>query len=114
MPSFSLTKKAVTDLLKIGRYTEEHWGQAQRNHYLSMMDESFHALADNPLQGQNCSEIKKGYRKKKTGSHVIFYRQLNNKNIQIVRVLHRRMDLPLIFKRERSLESNGTIMQSFT
>ena len=54
MASFSLTKKAVTDLLKIGRYTEEHWGQAQRNHYLSMMDESFHALADNPLQGQDC------------------------------------------------------------
>lgn len=92
MPSFSLTKKAVTDLLKIGRYTEKHWGQAQRNHYLLVIDKSFHALADNPLQGQDCSEIIKGYRKKKTGSHVIFYRQLNDKNIQIVRVLHGHMD----------------------
>ena len=29
----------------------------------------------------------------KAGSHFVFYRQLANKNVQIVRVLHGRMDI---------------------
>ena len=31
MPSFSLTNKAIADVVEIGRYTEEHWGQVQRD-----------------------------------------------------------------------------------
>jgi toxin ParE1/3/4 len=92
MPSFSLTHKAVADLLSIGRYTEKQWGPAQRRTYLSMIDETFSALAQKPLQGQDCSNIKTGYRKKNIGSHVIFYRQINDEEIQIVRILHGRMD----------------------
>ena len=92
MPSFSLTNKAIADVLKIGRYTEEHWGQVQRDKYLSLIDESFSSLAQNPNQGRDCSDIKTGYRKKNVGSHVIFYRQIADDKIQIVRVLHGRMD----------------------
>jgi toxin ParE1/3/4 len=29
----------------------------------------------------------------KVGSHLVFYRQLQNKDVQIVRVLHGRMDI---------------------
>ena len=92
MPSFSLTNKAIADVLGIGRYTEENWGQVQRDKYLSLIDESFSSIAQNPTQGRDCSDIKTGYRKKNVGSHVIFYRQIANDKIQIVRVLHGRMD----------------------
>ena len=92
MPSFSLTNKAIADVLKIGRYTEEHWGQVQRDKYLSLIDESFSSLAQNPNQGRDCSDIKTGYRKKNVGSLVIFYRQIADDKIQIVRVRHGRMD----------------------
>ena len=92
MPSFSLTNKAIADVLKIGRYTEEHWGQVQRDKYLSRIDESISSLAQNPTQGRDCSDIKNGYSKKNVGSHVIFYRQIADDKIQIVRVLHWRMD----------------------
>jgi toxin ParE1/3/4 len=92
MPSFSLTNKAIADLLEIGRYTEEHWGKVQRDKYLSLIDESFSCIAQSPTQGQDCSDIKTGYRKKSVGSHVIFYRQIADDKIQIVRVLHGRMD----------------------
>lgn len=92
MPSFSLTNKAIADILNIGRYTEKHWGQVQRDKYLSLLDESFNSLAQNPTQGRDCSDIKTGYRKKNVGSHVIFYRQITDDKIQIVRVLHWRMD----------------------
>jgi toxin ParE1/3/4 len=92
MPSFSLTNKAIADVLEIGRYTEEHWGQVQRDKYLSLIDESFSSIAQNPTQGRDCSDIKTGYRKKNVGAHVIFYRQIADDKIQIVRVLHGRMD----------------------
>jgi len=92
MPSFTLTKKAVSDLLEIGRYTELHWGKEQRNKYLAKLDACFHQVAADPFMGKDCSDIHKGYRKMNAGSHVIFYRQKNAAEIEIVRVLHERMD----------------------
>jgi toxin ParE1/3/4 len=92
MPTFSLTKKAIADLKDIGRYTLEHWGREQRNLYLGMLDASFQQLASNPLRGKDCSDIRSGYRKFNAGSHVIFYRQQSGDAIEIVRILHCRMD----------------------
>lgn len=92
MPRVTLTSRAVADLKEIARYTEVHWGREQRNIYLTMLDSSFRQLAAHPLNGRDCSEIRSGYRKFPTGSHVIFYRQLGEETIEIVRVLHGRMD----------------------
>lgn len=93
MPTFSLTKRALDDLREIGRYTQERWGRDQRRNYLSQLDRYFHALAENPSQGKRCDEIRPGYRKFPSGRHVIFYRVVNIGTIEIVRVLHERMDV---------------------
>ena len=93
MPSFTLSNKALADLKDIGRYTQEHWGREQRDLYLRMLDTSFQQLAANPLKGKDCSDIRDGYRKLNAGSHVIFYRQQSIDSIEIVRVLHGRMDI---------------------
>jgi len=93
MPSFSLTKRAMADLMEIGRYTQERWGIEQRNKYLTLIDACFQQLAENPARGKDCCDISKGYRKINVGSHVIFYRQRNKNSIEIVRVLHGRMDI---------------------
>jgi toxin ParE1/3/4 len=90
MPSFTVTNKAKADLKEIGRYTQEHWG---RDQYLTMLDACFHQLAANPHKGKDCNEIRDGYRKLIAGSHVIFYRQTLTDTIEIVRVLHGRMDI---------------------
>jgi len=92
MPSFTLTKKAVSDLLEIGRYTEQHWGREQRDKYLAQLDACFHQAAADPFKGKECSDIRKGYRKITAGSHIIFYRQKYAAEIEIVRILHERMD----------------------
>jgi toxin ParE1/3/4 len=92
MPIFTLTNKAIADLKDIGRYTLVHWGREQRNLYLGMLDASFQQLASNPLTGKDCSDIRNGYRKFNAGSHVIFYRQQSGDTIEIVRILHGRMD----------------------
>lgn len=92
MPGFSLTNAAKSDLKSIGRYTQETWGVEQRNRYLTLLDQSFHALAVNPLLGRGCGDIKPGYRKLPIGKHFVFYRQKEPDLIEIVRVLHERMD----------------------
>jgi toxin ParE1/3/4 len=93
MPLFTLTKKALADLVEIGRYTQKRWGKEQRNTYLTMLDGCFQQLAAAPLEGRACDEIRSGYRKMNVGSHVIFYRQSRIDEIEIVRVLHERMDI---------------------
>jgi toxin ParE1/3/4 len=92
MHRFRLTNEAVCDLKEIGRYTQNHWGQEQRNRYLVLLDAAFHQLALNPGKGKDCSNIKDGYRKFSVGSHILFYRQISSGMIEIVRVLHCRMD----------------------
>ena len=78
-------------------FTQNRWGHEQRNLYLQMLDISFQQLAVNPLKGKDCSEIRIGYRKLNTGSHVIFYRQTHTDMIEIVRVLHCHMDIETHF-----------------
>ena len=89
---FVLTAKAVDDLKEIGRYTQKTWGVAQRNKYLQMLDDGFHELADDPQRGLDCRDVREGYRKLKVGRHVIFYRLKQNQLVEIVRVLHEKMD----------------------
>jgi toxin ParE1/3/4 len=93
MPHFVLTNKAKADLKAIGRYTADTWGREQRNRYLALLDGTFHELAANPLRGRDCGTIRPGYRKQGVGRHIIFYRQLTADCIEIVRVLHGRMDV---------------------
>jgi len=93
MRAFVLTNRAEYDLKEIGRYTQKTWGRDQRDIYLRMLDLSFHQLAANPLIGADCSEIRSDYLKFNAGSHVIFYRQTLGDLIEIVRVLHGRMDI---------------------
>lgn len=95
MPAFTLTNKAKADLKEIGQYTQAQWGRNQRNKYLTMLDACFRQLAANPLNGKDCSDIRNGYRKLNVGSHVIFYRQAHADSIEIVRVLHGRMDIEM-------------------
>ena len=93
MPSFFLTKKAKDDLKAIGRYTQDTWGHKQRNRYLALLDAAFSDLTVHPLMGRDCSDIRPGYRKYGIGKHLVFYRQIESEEIEIVRILHERMDV---------------------
>ena len=91
MTQFTLTKAALADLKSIGRFTQNKWGQAQRNHYLGLLDQAFHILAANPMIGRDCYHIRPDYRQYVIGKHVIFYRDNQSGKIEIVRILHQRM-----------------------
>ena len=50
-------------------------------------------LAASPELGNACDYIEPGLRKYPFQSHVVFYDLLSEKEIQVVRVLHKRMDV---------------------
>lgn len=93
MKSFALTGKAKADLRAIAIFTEELWGKEQRNLYIKQFDDAFHMLANAPLAGKACDYIKSGYRKFPQGSHIIFYKNSNKQKIEIVRILHKNVDV---------------------
>jgi toxin ParE1/3/4 len=92
MMTFRLTELALDDLRSIGRYTQANWGRDQRNLYLTKLDECFHLLAQNPLRGRACNDIRLGYRKYLIGRHIIFYRE-SQEGIEVIRILHSSMDI---------------------
>lgn len=91
--SFALTARAKQDLQEIARFTEKTWGRAQRNLYIKQLDDAFHLLAETPMLGKACDDIKAGYRKFPQGSHVIFYKSGDQARIEIIRILHKHMDV---------------------
>ncbi|NOX43803.1 MAG: type II toxin-antitoxin system RelE/ParE family toxin [Gammaproteobacteria bacterium] len=93
MPAYKVTNKAKADLIAIGRYTTKKWGVAQRNDYLKQLDNCFSQISENPKLGVTSDLIKKDYRKFPQGSHLIFYKQNLNGIIEIIRVLHKTMDI---------------------
>ncbi|MDR2240755.1 MAG: type II toxin-antitoxin system RelE/ParE family toxin [Zoogloeaceae bacterium] len=86
-----LSPLAQADLDEIWNYTVTHWGVDQAERYLRDIQAATETLAGNPWHGQACEDIRPGYRKIPVGSHIIFYR-LTNQGVDIVRVLHQRMD----------------------
>ena len=93
MKPFQLTQKAKEDLKDIAIFTQRRWGREQRNIYVKQFDESFWLLAENPDIGRSCDEIRLGYHKFPQGRHIIFYKLIGNQQIQIVRILHKSMDV---------------------
>jgi toxin ParE1/3/4 len=59
--------------------------------YVARIKTSVEAAAMEPKSGATCDNIRIGYRKLRTGSHVRFYR-IAGDGIGIMRVLHERMD----------------------
>ncbi|MFZ5862981.1 MAG: type II toxin-antitoxin system RelE/ParE family toxin [Nitrospirota bacterium] len=97
MKLFVLTRKALDDLRNIALYTEDQWGVAQRNIYLKQFDDTFHTLGKNPALGKACDDVMPGYRKFPEGSHVIFYKPGTTAAIEVVRILHKSMDVQTQF-----------------
>ena len=83
---------ADADLEYIGAYTLEHWGAVQTVLYLNELDAAFALLAENPKLGTLKNTLKVGLRAFRRGSHVIFYREAAEWDVEIARILHERMD----------------------
>ena len=93
MPTYKVSRKARDDLLEIGRFTQKDWGTIKRNSYLKQLDDCFKQISENPELGINVEFIAHGYRKFPQGSHLIFYKLNDTDIVEIIRVLHKSMDV---------------------
>ena len=91
--TYILTPKADEDLVVIWLYTRETWGLDQANKYLNELEDQFHRLVEKPDLGKKCNNIRTGYRYFHIKHHLVIYRNLN-KQLEIVRILHERMNIP--------------------
>ncbi|MBK9223769.1 MAG: type II toxin-antitoxin system RelE/ParE family toxin [Flavobacterium sp.] len=93
MAKFYLTNKAVVDLEEIWKYTVETWSENQAEIYYLLLIDSCQELANKPNQGKSYEVVEKNVLGFKTGQHLIFYRIVTEKEIEVVRILHGMMDL---------------------
>jgi len=85
--------RAERDLIDIWLYSFENWGEAQADKYHDELTNAFITIAENPLIGTSCEDVRQGYRKYHVNRHLIFYR-IAEDTVQIVRVLGEEMDYP--------------------
>jgi len=89
---FVISKKAITDLDEIWRYTVEKWSVDQADRYYNLIFDEINFICKNINAGKTMEHVRKGYRASKVKSHLIFYR-LQNNTVEVIRILHERMDI---------------------
>ena len=93
MSRYVLSPAARADLSDIWDYTCERWSEDQAETYVREIQRAIEGLADDPLIGRVCHEVREGYRKYAVGSHTLYYRIAGDDLIDVVRILHKRMDV---------------------
>ena len=89
-----LSPKAEQDIENILRYTGEQWGEKQIPIYQDKLTGALEAILANPASGHGSAELPETHRVYPVGSHVIVYR-IQADVIGVIRILHKRMSLPL-------------------
>lgn len=90
---YRISKQAIDDLNDIWIYTLHKWSKEEADRYYDLIIGEFKFVADNFMSGKSVEQTRKNYRMTKIKSHLIFYRKVNNDIVEIVRVLHQRMDV---------------------
>ncbi|MFZ5833918.1 MAG: type II toxin-antitoxin system RelE/ParE family toxin [Pseudomonadota bacterium] len=92
MKRLIFSRLATKDIDGIWDYTADRWGVDQAEKYAGDIRDACFELLRNENTGQDAGAIRAGYRKHRSGSHFIFYRQLSEGGIEVIRVLHQQMD----------------------
>ncbi|WP_226063154.1 type II toxin-antitoxin system RelE/ParE family toxin [Kaistella polysaccharea] len=90
---FEISEKANEDLENIWLYTYENWSQEQADRYYNLILNEIEYITENFESGKSFEHIRKGYRSAKVKSHLVFYRISKRDTIEIIRILHQRMDI---------------------
>lgn len=86
-----LTSEAQDDFVDIRFYTQQQWGETQRDRYEVTLLQAIAALADFPEVGRRSPEHFSGCRVRPVEHHVLFYR-IEDDIIVVIRILHERAD----------------------
>lgn len=86
-------QEAIDDLNDIWNYTFEQWAENQADKYYAPLKFACKEIGENPELGREYSEIRRNLLGLKTGKHIIFYHLISEDKIEVIRILHERMDL---------------------
>ena len=93
MASYYLTNKAVEDLANIWNYTFDEWSERQADNYYQTLIDRCEYIANNPDLGKSYDKVDSSLLGLKANKHIIFYRIIGDLEVEIIRILHERMDL---------------------
>jgi toxin ParE1/3/4 len=84
---------AVNDLTQIWNYIFGFWSENQADKYYADLLKDCENLAQNQFLGKYYNQINDLLLGYTSGQHLIFYRVLDKDKIEIIRILHAKMDL---------------------
>ena len=94
---YVLSPLAQADISDIWDYSYDRWGADQADIYVLAIHGACEALAttvaNGQLGGQSAEHIRLNYRKQIVGSHLLFFRCSSAGVVDVVRILHQRMDV---------------------
>lgn len=88
-----IRQEAIDDLNDIWFYTFEEWSEKQAGKYYFTLEFACTQIGRNPDLGKEFDEISNNLLGLRTGKHIIFYQVISKGRIEVVRMLHERMDL---------------------
>jgi toxin ParE1/3/4 len=91
--SYLISQKANQDIENIWLYTYQTWSLEQADRYYNLIFDEIEFIARNFESGKSVDYIKKGYRASLVKSHIIFYKKSKSNVVEIIRVLHQKMDI---------------------
>ncbi len=90
---YTISEKANQDIEKIWLYTYENWSLEQADRYYNLILDEIEFIAENFESGISVDYLKEGYRASIVKSHIIFYKKSTSNIVEIIRVLHQKMDI---------------------
>jgi toxin ParE1/3/4 len=93
MAKYKLTNKAVDDLTQIWNFTFDKWSESQADKYYYMLLDNCQDVANSPNLGKIFSDVAENLFGFRAGRHIIFYRRIDEAEIEMTRILHEQMDL---------------------
>ena len=93
MAKITLRQEAINDLTDIWDYTLHEWSEKQADKYYEIIKSACEEIGKNSKIGRNYTEISKYLLGLKVKKHIIFYYIVSENEIEIIRILHERMDL---------------------
>jgi toxin ParE1/3/4 len=90
---YIISEKAIEDLNIIWIYTAENWSVEQANRYYNLIVDEIEYVSKNFELTKDFGNLRKNYKYSKVKSHLVFFRKTGNAEMEVVRILHERMDV---------------------
>ena len=93
MARLILRQEAINDLTDIWDYTLQTWSKNQADDYYGKIKSACQEVAKDSDIGRKYFSIERNLLGYRVGKHIVFYQIVFHDEIEVIRILHERMDL---------------------